>query len=166
VSTTLRAALLALLAVLAAGCQVEAAPTEQTATVRVGSPDPLELEVEVASTTKSRQLGLMGRKDVPPGTGMAFVYETPVTHEFWMGGVTLPLSIVWSLDGTVVAVEEMAPCPAADSTCPTYSPGTTYDLAVETSGGTFSDARVRVGDPVSIELTPSTPAGDGQVLGR
>ena len=40
---------------------------------------------------------------------MAFVYEEAVDNPFWMGNVAVPLSIVWSRDGTAVGIAEMRP---------------------------------------------------------
>jgi len=137
-------AIAAVLVASAAGCGStgSAAPT-----VTVGAAAPIV--VEVADTADERAVGLMGRAEVPPGTGMVFVYPEPVSNAFWMGNVEVPLSIAWVLDDTVVGLAEMLPCPAADETCPRYSPGTLYTHAVETTGGTFSDAQVQVGDTVT-----------------
>lgn len=117
-------------------------------TVVVGDAAPIE--VEVADDSTSRWLGLKGRDEVPPGTGMLFVYDEPVTNTFWMGGVEVPLSIAWVLGDRVVGVAEMQPCPAAGDDCPAYSPGTPFDRAVETTGGAFTAADVRPGDPVVV----------------
>lgn len=116
--------------------------------VSVGTVGPIV--VEVADDAAGRASGLMGRPAVPPGTGMLFVYDDPVTNSFWMGNVEVPLSIAWVHDDRVVGTAEMQPCPAADVTCPRYSPGTPYVMAVETTGGTFTDAGVRVGDTVTV----------------
>jgi uncharacterized membrane protein (UPF0127 family) len=143
--------------VLAAGCSTAPGPASQpegTApsagpVVTVGDADPIT--VEVADDAQERRRGLMGRPDVPVGTGMLFLYETPVLGAFWMGNVEVPLSIAWVSDGVVVGVAEMQPCPAADATCPRYAPDVPYDTAVETTGGTFTDAGVSIGDKVTIE---------------
>lgn len=116
-------------------------------TVTVGPLPPIE--VELARTPQQKRTGLMGRTSVPAGTGMAFVYDAPVENAFWMGDVEVDLSIVWVHDDRVVGLAEMRPCPAADATCVRYSPGVPYDLAVETAGGTFTDAGVEVGDAVT-----------------
>ena len=116
--------------------------------VIVGDAGPIL--VEVADTAATRRTGLMGRPDVPPGTGMLFVYDEPVVNTFWMGNVEVPLSIAWVLEDEVVGIGEMQPCPAADLSCPSYSPGVEYDRAVETSAGTFTEAGVSAGDPVEF----------------
>jgi uncharacterized membrane protein (UPF0127 family) len=113
--------------------------------------DLAPIAVEVADDDAERRVGLMGRAEVPPGTGMLFVYDEPVTNAFWMGNVEVPLSIAWVLGDEVVGVAEMQPCPAADASCPRYSPGGEFDRAVETSAGTFSEAGVVPGDPVTVD---------------
>jgi uncharacterized protein len=139
------AAAATVLALLLLGCSSD---DESGPQVVVGEAAPISLEV--ADDDAERRVGLMGRAEVPPGTGMVFVYDEPVTNPFWMGNVEVPLSIAWVLDDRVVGVAEMQPCPAADSSCPRYSPGTAYDHAVETASGTFTDAGVRPGDPVTF----------------
>ena len=116
--------------------------------VTVGAADPIV--VEVADDSDERRVGLIGRADVPAGTGMLFVYPEPVERSFWMGNVAVPLSIAWVRDGRVVGTAEMTPCPAADRSCPRYSPGVAFDAAVETTGATFRQAGIDVGDPVSV----------------
>ena len=112
-------ALAALLVAAAAGCGGGAEASQPSVTVG----DVAPIDVEVADTADERAVGLMGRAEVPPGTGMVFVYPEPVSNQFWMGNVEVPLSIAWVLDDTVVGLAEMQPCPAADETCPRYSPG-------------------------------------------
>ena len=79
-----------------------------------------------------------------------FLYPEPVERSFWMGNVEVPLSIAWVRNGRVVGTAEMTPCPAADRSCPRYSPGVSFDAAVETSGGTFTRAGIEVGDAVTV----------------
>jgi uncharacterized membrane protein (UPF0127 family) len=117
------------------------------------------LAVEVADDTAERAVGLMGRRTVPDGTGMVFLYDEPVRSGFWMANVEVPLSIAWALDGTVVGIDEMQPCPQADSTCPLYlptDPDAVFDVVVEAPGGTFTDAGVTVGDPVQLTGVPAS----------
>lgn len=127
--------------VLLGGCSSE------PATVSVGGSD-LTLQVEVADSGAERSTGLSGRTEVPEGTGMAFVFDAPSRPAFWMQDTLVPLSIMWVLDGTVVDVAEMQPCPPGTD-CPLYQPAdpdAVFDLAVEAAAGTFAD--VRPGDPV------------------
>ncbi len=123
--------------------------TSEPATVTVG--DDLTLTVEVADSAAERQTGLSGRTEVPEGTGMAFVFDAPTRPAFWMADTLVPLSLVWALDGRVVDVVEMAPCPTGTD-CPTYEPSdpdASFDLAVEAPGGTFTRAGIEAGAPVT-----------------
>jgi hypothetical protein len=132
-----------------AGCT---APEEPTVTVGTAQ----TLAVEVADSPEERRVGLMGRTDVPEGTGMAFVYPEPLRGGFWMRDTLVPLSIVWVLDDTVVGVAEMEPC-ADREQCLVYYPedaDAVFDLAVEAAAGTFTEAGVRPGDPVSTTGLP------------
>lgn len=122
-----------------------------TATVVVGDADPVV--AEIATSPADQSTGLMGRAEVPSGTGMIFPYAEPVRRPFWMGNVEVPLSIVWSRGEEVVGVAEMQPCPEADGRCARYlpdDPDATFDLVVETTGGAFTSAGVQVGDAVTV----------------
>jgi uncharacterized protein len=150
------AALVAVL--LLTGC----GPTAETGTGPTAEPDmgptvtvgeAATLQVEVADTPDERRVGLMGRTEVPPGTGMAFVYPAPTRGAFWMADTLVPLSIAWVHEGSVVGVAEMVPCTTVPADCPLYypdDPNAVFDLAVEAPAGTFTRAGVRPGDPVVV----------------
>jgi uncharacterized membrane protein (UPF0127 family) len=127
---------------------VLAACSSSPAQVTVGA---VTLTVEVADSPQERRTGLSGREEVPPGTGMAFVFDPPAPASFWMADTLVPLSIMWVRDGRVLDVAEMQPC-AAEAACPIYQPAdpdALVDLAVEAPAGTFSDAGITPGTPVT-----------------
>lgn len=129
------------------------APQPETATVTVTVGQAAPIVAEVADDPGERSLGLMGRDEVPPGTGMLFVYPEPARRGFWMADVEVPLSIAWILGDRVVGVAEMQPCPQADATCQIYypsDPDAVFDRAIEAAGGTFTAAGVAPGDPVTV----------------
>jgi uncharacterized membrane protein (UPF0127 family) len=51
------------------------------------------LTVEVAITEESRNKGLSGRKKLPEGSGMLFIFERSQYCHFWMKDTLIPLSI-------------------------------------------------------------------------
>jgi hypothetical protein len=106
----------------------------------------VELELEVADEPDERAIGLMGRTDVPAGTGMVFEFGEAVSTKFYMFQVPVPLTAVFVRDGVVVHVSQMAPCTETDGTrCPLYGPdGEAFDVVVETAPETLPD--VQVGD--------------------
>jgi uncharacterized membrane protein (UPF0127 family) len=101
------------------------------------------LRLEVADEPQERAVGLMGRTQVPPGTGMVFRFDQPSTSKFYMFQVPVPLTAVFLRDGTVVHVAQMEPCTEPDGAqCPLYGPDDeAYDTVVETAPGTLPDVQ-------------------------
>jgi uncharacterized protein len=111
------------------------------------------VRLEVAADPAARARGLMGRTEVPEGTGMVFLYPTDVAEAYWMKNTLVPLSIAFvAADGRVVSVAEMTPCRA--DPCPSYAPAGPYRYAVELAGGAFAAAGVGPG----AKLVPEDPA--------
>lgn len=64
------------------------------------------LQVEVANTRASRELGLSGRESMGDDEGILFVFEAPGKYGFWMKDMNFPLDIVWiNQNGVVVDIE-------------------------------------------------------------
>lgn len=64
------------------------------------------LEVEVANTKASRELGLSGRKKMTDSEGFLYVFDKPGRYGFWMKDMTFPLDIIWiNQNGVVVDIE-------------------------------------------------------------
>jgi uncharacterized protein len=109
--------------------------------------DPVTVRLEVAADPATRARGLMEREEVPPGTGMVFLYPEDVAEAFWMKNTLVPLSIAFvAADGRVVSVHEMTPCKA--DPCPSYAPAGPYRYAVELAAGSFPGAGVGPGSRV------------------
>jgi uncharacterized protein len=117
---------------------------------------PRTVRLEVAADPATRARGLMGRREVPAGSGMVFLYPVDVRESFWMKDTLVPLSIAFvAADGRVVSVAEMTPCRA--DPCPTYAPAGPYRYAVELAAGAFPAAGVGAGDQVVPENPASLP---------
>ena len=111
------------------------------------------VRLEVAADPAARARGLMGRRQVPEGTGMVFLYPADVSEAFWMKDTLVPLSIAFvAADGRVVSVAEMTPC--RSDPCPTYAPAGPYRYAVELAAASFGAARVGPGAKV-VPVDPS-----------
>jgi uncharacterized protein len=150
-----RVGALALAGALLAGCgggsdDAQPAPPgvgqriEETVEAELGG---VRLTLEVADEPEERRVGLMGRTEVPPGTGMVFRWDEPLSTSFWMFQVPVPLVAVFVRDGVAIHVERMAPCDVEDSAqCPSYGPppGEVFDTVVETAPETLPG--VAIGD--------------------
>jgi uncharacterized protein len=111
------------------------------------------VRLEIAADPAARARGLMGRREVPEGTGMVFLYPEDVAEAFWMKNTLVPLSIAFvAADGRVVSVAEMTPCEA--DPCPSYAPAGPYRYAVELTAGAFPAAGVGEG----AKVVPIDPA--------
>lgn len=95
--------------------------------------DGVELRLEVADDDQERAVGLMGRTEVPAGTGMVFLYDQPSTGEYYMYRVPIPLRATFIREGRVVSTVVMPPCELDDpQACPTYGADGPFDTVVET----------------------------------
>ena len=102
------------------------------------------LQVEVAATLEERRRGLSGRREVPNGTGMLFVFPDQAQRTFWMKDTPTALSLAFlDLDGLVTQMEDMAPL--------SETPHTSRDPAeyvLEVPRGWFQEMAIEVGDRV------------------
>ena len=111
------------------------------------------VRLELAADPAARARGLMGRRQVPEGTGMVFLYPTDVAEAYWMKDTLVPLSIAFvAADGRVVSVAEMTPCTA--DPCPSSRPAGPYRYAVELTAGAFAAAGIGPG----ARVVPVDPA--------
>jgi uncharacterized membrane protein (UPF0127 family) len=75
------------------------------------------INAEVASTPRQREIGLMFRSAMPASDGMLFIFEQPGQQCFWMRNTLIPLSVAFiGDDGSVVNVDDMKP-QTLDSHC-------------------------------------------------
>lgn len=112
--------------------------------------------LEVAADEPARERGLSRRAEVPPGSGMAFLFPSDTAASFWMKDTLVPLQIAFvTADGRVVSLFEMAPCRA--DPCTVYTPTEPYRYAVELPAGAFTAAGVGEGDRVVPEDPASLP---------
>ena len=144
-----------LLAVLTCGaCGASGDTSEQDAErlrtgqvlVQVGA---TRVRAEVADDADERAVGLMRRAEVPPGTGMVFLFGGASSARFYMYDVRVPLTAVFARAGRVVGVVEMPPCPERQpQACPTYGPEAAYDTVLEAAPATVRG--VREGDRLVV----------------
>lgn len=114
----------------------------------------LSVPVYDAHTPDTRRRGLMGRKRLPPRTGMVFRFPEDRTGGFWMKDTLIPLSIAYfDRSGVVVAVRDMKPC--RQDPCPSYRPDARYRGALEVNQGYLAEVGVEKG--WRVELPPGLP---------
>ncbi|WP_332909040.1 DUF192 domain-containing protein [Paracoccus binzhouensis] len=88
-----------------------------------GRGEPVRVRVEIADTAPERARGLMFRRQLPPGRGMLFIYETPQPVSFWMRNTLIPLDMIFiDARGEVRHVHPMAR-PLDETAIPGAAPG-------------------------------------------
>jgi uncharacterized membrane protein (UPF0127 family) len=113
----------------------------------------------LARTLQARGQGMIGVSELPGYDGMAFLYPEDVQNPYHMRNVPRPLSIAWfTAGGEVVSTTDMAPCPAADESCPLYEATGPYRFSIEVFQGRLDD--LGIGDGSRVWFTgPCAPVG-------
>jgi uncharacterized protein len=113
--------------------------------------DTVMLHALFAQNEIEREYGLMNRDSLPEDEGMVFVFFEETASGFWMKDTLIPLSIAFfDVDGNILAILDMEPCPPRTSDCPIYSPDVSYMGALEVNKGAFDRLGVSVGDTVHL----------------
>ena len=113
-------------------------------------PNGVVYAVEIPRTPEARERGLMFRRDLPPRTGMLFVFDSTGRYAFWMKNCLIPLDLVW-LDETkrVVAIlPDTPPCKA--DPCPIYQFDVPTRYVLEIAGGAAAREGLTVGQAVKF----------------
>jgi uncharacterized protein len=103
----------------------------------------------LADTSAKQQQGLMSVTDLGGKDGMIFTYDQDTNERFWMFQTVMPLSIAFfDQRGELVSSTEMAPCPGAANTCPTYPAAGPYRDAIEAPAGGLESLGIGPGSAI------------------
>jgi len=118
------------------------------AAIRIGS---AEWRVELALTDPQRIRGLGGRKSIPEGTGMLFVFPRSAPRAFHMKDCHVPIDVAFiSADLTVVECHAMVVEPDPQNPQISYPSLNDAQYALEVAGGALARAGVERGDRVTL----------------
>jgi len=103
------------------------------------------IQVQVASTGRQREIGLMWRKEMPVQEGMLFVFEQPAGQCFWMRNTLIPLTAAFIADdGTIVNLADMQP-----QNDTSHCSGQPVRFVLEMNQGWFNKRGIRAGQKIS-----------------
>jgi uncharacterized membrane protein (UPF0127 family) len=115
---------------------------------------PHDFMVEMATTPKQQEIGLMFRTSVPPDGGMLFDWGSPRISQMWMRNTVSSLDMIFiDQDGVIRRiVENTVPQSLAiiDSLVPVKA-------TLEAAAGTAARLDIRVGDKVQAKLFGNLP---------
>jgi hypothetical protein len=106
------------------------------------------IKVDISNSDCKRVLGLSGRKNLPDGTGMLFVFDKEGNYPFWMKDMNFPIDIIW-VDGdfNVTGIEKnLLPETYPESFGEKYSAKYILELSAEFS----SINNIKVGNKISF----------------
>jgi uncharacterized membrane protein (UPF0127 family) len=117
-------------------------------------PDGSTVHVELATTEKERNYGLMGRTRLPEGRGMLFVHEQPGHYAYWMYHCKIALDILWmNQDHQIVEMSARTPpCTGEANTCPSYGGKQASIYVLELPAGDIAKHRLTVGETINFQL--------------
>jgi len=118
-------------------------------------PDGSTVHVELATTEKQREYGLMGRTSLPQGRGMLFVHDDTADHAYWMYHCKIGLDIVW-MDAAHRIVEmspDTPPCTGKANTCPNYGGHQPSKYVLELPVGSIKKHNLAVGEVINFSLS-------------
>lgn len=113
----------------------------------------VSLNIEYATTTAARELGLGGRANIPSDYGMLFVFPKDDRYGFWMKDTLVPLDMFWlSAQGQVVFLaEDVAPA----SFPHVFYPPVPVRYVLETAAGFAAEHGIATGTPLLLKNIPS-----------
>jgi uncharacterized protein len=134
------------------------APAQMTPTLRRGmlvlvqDKVRVTLNVEIADTPESREVGLMNRPSLPDDAGMLFVFETTSIWAFWMKNTLIPLSVAFIDDEwKIVDIQDMRVGPNPETgQLDIYVAAKRSRYALEVNQGLFARRGISVGAKVIL----------------
>jgi len=152
--STTRRALVALACVVAllAGCRSSRAA--DAVVIHTSSGEEVEVAVELATTHEARQLGLMYRDSLAPGTGMLFLFPTAAQQSFWMRNTRIPLDILFIDDAQRIVRLHADTTPYSEASLPSGKP---VRFVLEVPGGFAAAHGIREGDRVELGRLATLP---------
>lgn len=129
-----------------------ASPRGPNVRVLVGNGAPVDINVEVVREPRTRERGLMFRRDMDENHGMIFVFPRPDHQIFWMHNTILPLDMVFiRADRTILGIVKNA-TPETDD--PREVPGDAL-YVLELNGGYADRHHLSAGDRVELTDVPN-----------
>lgn len=132
------------------GLALQSARAAQMQTLEIVSKTGVHVfSVEMATTEKEREIGLMFRKSLPDGQGMLFDFTPEQNVTMWMKNTLIPLDMIFiRADGTIQRIAENTE-PLSERIIPSGGPVTGV---LEVFGGTAQKLGITAGDKVAHPL--------------
>ncbi len=109
------------------------------------------INLEIADTPETRELGLMFRENLEENKWMLFIFDKPWRHGMWMRNTLIPLDIIRITTGyKVTDIIQATPC--EEETCPTYKPRNDNLWAIEINSGIAQKLKLTTGEIIELKI--------------
>ena len=105
-----------------------------------------KFKVELAQTSKEKNLGLGQRESMQNNKGMLFIFPESAEYAFWMKDMKFDLDIIWINDGRIVYIKKNASQYSSES----INPEVRADRVLEIKAGISDQYNFKIGDEVKI----------------
>jgi hypothetical protein len=100
------------------------------------------IQAEVVASMNKIYLGLGGRRQLAPGSGMLFIMPALAVQEFCMRGMLIPIDIIWIAQGRIIGFhQKVSPKNPGNFTSPEPA-----DLVLEAPAGFVAANGLKIGD--------------------
>ncbi|MEE9337042.1 MAG: DUF192 domain-containing protein [Methylococcaceae bacterium] len=108
--------------------------------------------VEVASTKRQRNIGLMFRKNLAHNNGMLFIFEQEERQRVWMKDTLIPLDVVFisAKEKIVSIIKDLQPC--MPPPCRIFISPKQAKYMLEIMAGTVQKKEIKIGQQLSLDL--------------
>lgn len=115
-------------------------------------------QLELAELPEERRMGLMGRSELAPDSGMLFDFPPETVPSIWMRNMQIPLDLLFVDDsGKLIKVfSDVPPCP--DLPCEVYRADQVLRFVIEVPAGTATRLGLRSGDVIDLGGYQLSPA--------
>lgn len=140
--------LLAVFFIMAASVSCDSKLDRRELTITKADGTEITVKAEMAVKNEDRMHGFMGRKNIPEGTGMLFVFDYDQILSFWMKNTPTPLSIAYiNSSGKIRDIMDMQPFTYDSHVSTGY-----VRYALEVPQGWFEKNGIQTGDTLKIDF--------------
>jgi len=148
-----RIIMMILLAILLMSVSMFIVERKDSSIIVVRFPSGVELETEVADTPEKQLFGLAFREELPPNSGMLYIFEENGLHRVRTKEYRFPIDILWVDEShhVVHMLEHADPC--AKDPCPFYGPPPeAARYVIQTESGFLEKTSVAKNDELKYSL--------------
>jgi len=104
------------------------------------------INIEIANTPKTREAGLMNRRELLKDAGMLFIFDREETRNFWMKNTLISLDMIFlNKDKEVVYIIKSAE-PCTKEPCLVYNSKYPAKYVLEVNSGFVEENNIQIGE--------------------